>query len=293
MNNKQLIYIPGLLPKPDPVTHRDALFRCLRHGLRTVDATLEAGLTDDAFELVAWTWDFYHEERDFGLDAASVDALLAQTEASAFDRSESRSVGRRFNRFLRRAADHVPFIVPYLADDRVRRHITDLKDYNRDRDGRASEARRKLRDAMLKAGDEGRPVMLLAHSMGSVIAWDTLWSLQFEDRNPFELDTLFTMGSPLGQRFVRHHIKGCGRDQDSRYPANIRHWINASAIGDMTAANRALAPVFTGMRDQLQTQRDIEVDNWFRLDGELNPHAEYGYLANPTVAGIIADWLKA
>ena len=45
------------------------------------------------------------------------------------------------------------------------------------------------------------------------------------------------------------------------------------------------------MRAHLLTQRDIEVDNWFRLDGEFNPHAEYGYLANPVVAGVIADWL--
>ena len=58
MNARRLIYIPGLLPKPDPATHRDALFRCLRHGLRNVDDSLEASLQDAAFELIDWTWDF-------------------------------------------------------------------------------------------------------------------------------------------------------------------------------------------------------------------------------------------
>ncbi len=37
---------------------------------------------------------------------------------------------------------------------------------------------------------------------------------------------------------------------------------------------------------------DHGVLNYFRLDGVLNVHAEYGYLANSVTAGIVADWWK-
>ena len=38
---------------------------------------------------------------------------------------------------------------------------------------------------------------------------------------------------------------------------------------------------------------DEEVFNWFRLDGTLNVHAEYGYLANPVTARVVSDWWRS
>ena len=33
-----IIYVPGLLPKPEPEKHHEALLQCLLTGLRRVDA---------------------------------------------------------------------------------------------------------------------------------------------------------------------------------------------------------------------------------------------------------------
>jgi hypothetical protein len=37
---------------------------------------------------------------------------------------------------------------------------------------------------------------------------------------------------------------------------------------------------------------DREVYNYFLLNGELNVHAEYGYLINEVTAGYIAEWWR-
>jgi hypothetical protein len=37
---------------------------------------------------------------------------------------------------------------------------------------------------------------------------------------------------------------------------------------------------------------DLESYNWFRMDGVLNVHAEYGYLVNEVTASVICNWLR-
>ena len=55
-----ILYIPGLLPKPEPEIHSEALARCLLTGVRRVDpAVADAIETAGAFDIVSWTYDFY------------------------------------------------------------------------------------------------------------------------------------------------------------------------------------------------------------------------------------------
>ncbi|MEM8683735.1 MAG: hypothetical protein AAGF72_09905 [Pseudomonadota bacterium] len=294
MTRPLIVYIPGLLPKPDAATHHAALFRCLKHGLQTADAERAAQLGDgtDSFALVPWTWGFYREHRDFALDAPSVDAMLQFTSAPVSDVREARSLANRVDRMLRRVLNPFPSVGRFLADERARIHIADLGRYRSNVDGAASIVRSLLRDVLVSAFDAGRPTLLLAHSLGSVIAWDTLWDLSRIEHHPYRLDTLFTLGSPLGQRMVLQATHGYGLPAPECYPDNIDRWWNASAEGDKTAAIEKLAPVFSGMHAMLEEQQDMIIQNWFRLDGELNTHAEYGYLANPEVARKVADWLR-
>jgi hypothetical protein len=42
----------------------------------------------------------------------------------------------------------------------------------------------------------------------------------------------------------------------------------------------------------VESFEDTELHNYFRLDGELNVHAEYGYLVNETTARTVADWWR-
>ena len=294
MTRPLILYVPGLLPKPEAGVHRQALRRCLLEGLRRHDAEVarEFSEADRSFDLVAWTYDFYREYRDFALDAESIDKMLGRPDASEQDIVEASSPGKRLLRWLYRVGNLFPFLIPHLADERVELHVRDLMRYVHNRNDIAMHTREMLKMPLRAAWEAGRPVLLAAHSMGSVIAYDALWEMSRDVRDKLRIDLLLTMGSPLGQGYLQRRILGHDKPGAERYPDNIRRWVNLSAVGDMTAVNPYLKNDFGEMvrLGLIEHIDDIEIFNFFRLDGELNVHAEYGYLVNKVTAAVVADW---
>ena len=288
-----IIYIPGLKPKPRPDLHRTELLRCLFEGVRRRDPQTAADLEDDgAFELVSWTYDFYGEYRDIALDLDDIQALLVKERASEEDVLIASSWQRRLARWIFSVADYLPFLVPQVATEEVEVHLRDFYRYARNRQGCADDARDKLKRALRQAAADDRPVLLLAHSMGSVIAWDSLWQMSHIDGDPLVVDLLLTAGSPLGQKIVQRHLLGRRASGTRRFPRNIRRWANVAAIGELTAVDRVLKNDF-GEMIELGLVPDIddrEVFNFYRMHGSLNVHVEYGYLINDEIARIVSDW---
>ena len=290
-----ILYIPGLLPKPEPEIHSEALARCLLTGVRRVDpAVADAIETAGAFDIVSWTYDFYGTHRDFELDRAAVEAVMEQGEADEKDIAEATSWSRRLTRWLYRLGDMMPFLIPRIASEKAAVHLRDLQRYLRDDNGIATHARRMLKMRLRAADEAGQPVLLVAHSMGSVIAYDSLWEMSHGSRDHLRLDMLLTMGSPLGQHYMQKRLKGAGQPGYARYPTNIGRWKNLAAIGDLTALDRRLSDDFDGMLELglLDTFEDERLLNWFRLEGQLNVHAEYGYLVNEKTARTIVEWWR-
>jgi hypothetical protein len=292
-----IIYVPGLLPKPEESVHRAALLRCLLAGLATKDESVANAIeaNPDIFEIVSWTYDFYGEHRDYSLDAPSVEALLEQAKLTERDVIEATSPMRRLTRWLFTLADKLPFLIPHLATERMRLHLRDLRRYMRNRNELAEQTREILKSRLRVARDRQRPILLIAHSMGSVIAYEALWQMSRANREPMEIDLLLTMGSPLGQGHVQKQLKGSDSIGVVRYPANIRRWINLAAVGDLTAIDPVLKNDYGEMlrAGLVECIDDRQVYNWFRLDGVLNTHAEYGYLVNPETAAIVIDWWRS
>ncbi|MDH3531657.1 MAG: hypothetical protein OEO82_01940 [Gammaproteobacteria bacterium] len=292
-----IIYIPGLLPKPEPQVHRDALLRCLLAGLRRIDARVarEVAANEHCFDLISWTFDFYGEYRDFALDAAAVAAVVAQPAALPTDIDESTSWRRRFARWMFGLGDLIPFLIPHIASERMQLHLRDLRRYTQNHNEIAEHTRQMLKIALRAAGEAQRPVLLLAHSMGSVIAYEALWQMSHSHQDKMGIDLLLTMGSPLGQRYIQRRVQGCDELGAARYPHNIRRWINLSAVGDLTAIDPTLADDFAAMikLDLIESIVDRELHNYFRSNGELNVHAEYGYLVNAVTAQIVSSWWQS
>ena len=295
MQGKPLIvYIPGLKPKPEPQLHRAQLLRCLAEGVRRIDPlTADELSTGDAFQVLNWTYDFYGLHHDISLDIDDIDTLLAQERASEADLEIATSLKRRFVIWLFRLANYLPFIVPGIATDEIDVHLRDFFQYVRNHRGKAQEVRDMLKAVLVGAAESGRPVLLLAHSMGSVIAWDCLWQLT-RDGATVPIDQFITMGSPLGQKIVQRHLLGRKEPADRRYPAGIKHWINIAAIGELTAIDRYLRNDFAGMIRQglVSDIDDREAFNWYHMHGALNVHAEYGYLVNEVTAKSVCDWWR-
>ncbi len=299
MNDRGLpliIYIPGLLPKPEPEVHREALLRCLLAGVRRVDAAVADAIeaTPASFDIVSWTYDFYAEHRDFSLDARSVDAVIEQEAPDVADVAEASSWKRRLSGWIYTLGDMLPFLIPHIASERMEVHLRDLRRYLEDDNGIAAHTRRMLKVPLRAATEGHRPVLLIAHSMGSVIAYDSLWELSHNARDHVVVDLLLTMGSPLGQRYMQKRIMGSREVGYDRYPKNIRRWKNLAAVGDLTALDPYLSDDFEEMLELglVDTFEDEVVHTHFRLDGELNVHAEYGYLVNDKAAHTIVEWWR-
>jgi pimeloyl-ACP methyl ester carboxylesterase len=142
---------------------------------------------------------------------------------------------------------------------------------------------------------DGDSVLLIGHSLGSVIAYDTLWQLTHIDHSHGKVSTLITLGSPLGTRFVQRSLLSARAEGAARYPHNIRHWVNMSARSDVTALQPRLKPLFhemldLGLCDSIEDF--VDFDNYFRGSVGLNPHEAYGYFAQPLLGEVVGDWLE-
>jgi len=291
-----ILYIPGLHPKPEYSLHREQILRCLLEGVRRLDADIADEMAQDehCFDIVSWTYDFYGTHRDINLDLADIEAVLGQTEVAAEDKEIVTAWKRRLIRSLYRAADHLPFLIPHFADEEVQLQLRDLRRYAKNEDDIAEIVRREVKIPLRAAASAGRPILLFGHSMGSVIGYDTVWQLSHQPGEDVRIDLMLTTGSPLGQRLIQRRLKGFSKEGAERFPGNIRRWINIAAIGELTAIDMTLNNDFGEMirLGLIEDIEDLETWNYYRMNGVLNVHAEYGYLVNEVVANVIRKWWR-
>src|SRR5690606_30516674 len=210
------------------------------------EAALQIREAGRAFDIVGWTYDFYGEHRDVELDRPSIEQLLQQAAATPRDIAEARTLKRRAVRWLYRAAEHLPFLIPQVADENMQLHLRDLRRYVTNDADIANATRRLLKMPLRAAARNRRPILLVGHSMGSVIAYDTLWQLSREGADELRVD-LLTLGSPLGQRYIQRRLNGSGETGIRRYPDNVRRWVNIAAVGEMTAIDMEVRNDFADM----------------------------------------------
>jgi hypothetical protein len=185
----------------------------------------------------------------------SVTGLLRRLAGWAVER-----LGERAEDFAR---SFVPEVAAYLASDRA-------------------AARVKSRDAVADTIRRRRPRVVIAHSLGSVVAYEALWA------NPeLEVELLITLGSPLGMRNVVFErllpapLAGLGRR-----PPNVARWVNIADKDDIVAIPAALAASFTGVDQDVLVNLDwIDFHTVARYlgSGALNEHLKT-YLAAPRLA---------
>jgi len=163
----------------------------------------------------------------------------------------------------------------------------------------ASRVRWKLTEILKPALFAGDDILLLTHSLGTVIGYDNLWKLSHyaEHWDVFEtghkVARWITLGSPLGNPTVAKNLKGHRASGARRYPANVRAWINVAALGDYVAHDPSVRDDYRGMLEHglIESIEDRRMYNLAVRRGRSNPHHGVGYLIHPTVIEAIADWL--
>ncbi|MEJ2195856.1 MAG: hypothetical protein P8X73_13495 [Ignavibacteriaceae bacterium] len=136
-------------------------------------------------------------------------------------------------------------------------------------------------------------IMFIAHSMGSIIAFDVL-TFMIPD---IEIETFVTMGSPLGlpiimskiaeEKNMKEHIM----EKLETPPGVKRNWFNFSDLEDNVALNYDLGDDYSANSNGV-TATDITVNNNYEMNGVRNPHKSYGYLRVSELSEVIYDFLN-
>ncbi|HKQ40275.1 MAG TPA: endopeptidase, partial [Verrucomicrobiae bacterium] len=145
------------------------------------------------------------------------------------------------------------------------------------RDVYAYLTRTKIReriDAIVAAGIGRQPCAVLAHSLGTIVAYNVLRSRTGDANCP----RLVTVGSPLGIKAIKGKL-----DQPLTHPPCVQHWFNALDSRDVVALY-PLDPANFDVHPPIENKTDIQ-------NGTENRHGITGYLADAVVAEKVVEFL--
>ncbi len=135
-------------------------------------------------------------------------------------------------------------------------------------------------------------IFLIAHSMGTIVAYDVLTFLVPE----IKINTFITIGSPLGlpvivSKTIKEYEEVFNKKEKLKTPPGItKNWFNFSDLEDSVAINYNLANDYDENKNGVKV-KDIIVSNDYQMNGEPNPHKSYGYLRTPEFSEAINNFL--
>ena len=215
---------------------------------------------------------------------------------------------RNYNRlpgkesFKEGAADVLSPLLSFfrLSDDLISLFAPDIKEYWKGYDSDfGSKVREELTNKLSKTLEKDHSVCLMAHSLGSMIAYDVLWKFSYmSEYRPVvcdkKVDLLITMGSPLGDATVQRGLFGSQASGNRKYPKNIRKWINIAAEDDYISHDERIRNDYQYMtrNNMVDSIEDRKIYNLSLRKGKSNPHHSGGYLIHPKTISAIVEWLK-
>lgn len=291
---KIILGIHGLGNKPPQHLLKEWWLLALREGL------LKHGkpISDIPLELVFWA-DILHPQPLQATAPADSPLFLDEPYRSAVSTSRHRDknwltrvmagVEKQLDRVFLNEDLTVNF--SSVTDRIIHDYFKDLEVYYNPADGAMPSPREQICNRLRQALDNyrGYDIMLLSHSMGSIVAFDVL----SQPTCP-PIHTWVTIGSPLGLPVIvsriaaGQKIKSPARPQTP--PAVGKYWFNVSDMEDVVALDHTLHDDYCANVNGVQAE-DFFVYNDYENDGKRNAHKIYGYLRTPEVANITASFL--
>ena len=170
----------------------------------------------------------------------------------------------------------------------LQKRLVDLGTYYREKDKR-DLLRKRLADKLTKHKD--KRIMLVAHSMGSIVAYDVLRDLGRVEPD-LVVEHFVTLGSPLGMPYVLKNIRT--ENPSARTPSMVRRWSNLADRRDPVAID-------VHLRDEFEpNDRGVAVEDALVVNGYLAPpnppgkanhHKIYGYLRAPEFTQLVKTFI--
>jgi len=274
-NSKLIIGIHGLSNKPPKKTLATWWEKAMLEGLHVNNKLSRESLD---FKSIYWAQDLYPEpdpEPDKYRKAKKGDLKYYQEGWKDYLRE------KLFD-FSGDVLDSMKeiFGMDALADKVLKSKLKDLNRYYKDKDIR-EKLRDRLRTMILDNRD--KRLMVVAHSMGTIIAYDVLRELGSEDAT-LSIEHFVTMGSPLGLPHVKHKI--IEENRLVRTPSIVQHWTNLADRRDPVALDIHLSDDYEENYAGVRVKDDLVMNDW----GGIN-HKSYGYLRTPEFSDLLKNFI--
>lgn len=258
------------------------------------------------FELVYWADILYDEplnlyERDINSPLFLNEKYIKAPEKFTHKEHTARTkiieyLNRQLNRIF--LNEDLTLNYSFVSDAIIHRYFKDLEIYYsgnitkaKNRTVKVNELiRERLYNKLQKYRNDN--IMLISHSMGSIIAFDVL---KFP-ASDIRIDTFVTIGSPLGLPVVISKIaaeqkqKGDNDIIMTTPQCIVENWFNFSDILDRVAFNYKLSDDFS--ENSLGVKPiDFLVVNNYEINGIQNPHKSFGYLRAQEFSGILNEFI--
>lgn len=273
--SKILIGIHGLSNKPAPDILAKGWENAIKEGLRKNE---RIDVKEIQFSSVYWADVLYAEpddnpdpykEADEGVLKTYEDNWLDSVKAGAFDWG-----GDLLDAMKKQ------FGMDKTADKVLEHKLKDLSKYYESEEVRDT-LRGRLKNEILKHQD--KRIMILSHSMGTIIAYDVLRNVGREHPRLI-IDHFVTLGSPLGLPHVKFKI--AQENSFVRTPSTVRKWSNYADKRDPVALDANLSGDYAPNDDGVKVEDDLVANDW----GGIH-HKSYGYLRTPEVSKIIGGFI--
>ena len=147
--------------------------------------------------------------------------------------------------------------------------LQDVHDFFFDKKRREA-MERSLLDRMESGGG---PFVVVAHSLGSVIAYEVLRKL---DPAKYDVALFVTIGSPLGLPSIRSMFKQSIGKKKLPFPTCVRHWYNAADRQDPVTLDGNLTDDIENPGQRFSNLQGADINT----DSPRNPHSGSGYLSS-------------
>jgi len=206
-------------------------------------------------------------------------------------------IGKQMNRIL--LNKDLTLNYSFISDTIVSRFFKDLEIYYKedctDTNDKQCKAKDIIKGRLIRVLEKYKSdrIMLISHSMGSIVAFDVI---NFHTLD-IPINTFITAGSPLGLPVV---ISKIAAEQKQKLNHNItiqtpsaisKSWFNFSDIFDKVALNYKLANVFSKNVYGVKPI-DFLVINNYEIVGKRNPHKLYGYLRTPEFSKVLNAFIQ-
>lgn len=153
--------------------------------------------------------------------------------------------------------------------------------------------KRKIRERLRRFLYKHRKkkILIVAHSMGSIVAYDVLLRLQ----NIYEIDVFISMGSPLGLPMLREssafeHKLDYQEGTMLPTPNSINKWYNIADKDDPLTVFHSFSDYFSP-NEKGVIPTDLLVNNDYKDWITNNAHKSFGYLRCKEMGHIMTDFL--